>query len=149
MKPFLPLAFVVVPLAAFAFAGSGPEASPSQDPRERIATLEREVAELKLEVQNLRQGGGDSELAKQLTAQKADLQKLIEWARAQGQAATALQTALEDARTKGFTAGINPDSREVLLTGFEQLTGSLKADPLPVDTKSAKKTDSTRGATTR
>lgn len=153
MKQFLPLAFVLVPVAAFAFAGSGasasgPDVGSFQDPRERIALLEREVAELKTEVANLKQGGGDSELAKQITAQKADLQKLLEWARSQGQAATTLQTALEEARTKGFTAGINPDSREVLLTGFEQLAGALKVDPLPPPAD-AKKTDTARSGATR
>jgi hypothetical protein len=57
---------------------------------------------------------------------RQDLEKIVQWVQAQNQAAEALANALDDARSKGFTAGINPDSRTALLTGFGELSAALK-----------------------
>lgn len=125
MKSTLTLASLAFAAVASLAWASTPSA---QDPIERLAEVEREVKQLKLELANLRQGGGDSELAKQLAQDRADLQALTAWARAQGQAGSALQAVLADSRDKGFTAGINPASREVLLDGMQRFAESLKSE---------------------
>jgi len=92
----------------------------------RVAELEKELTALKSEVASLRKapaadGGKD--------AVKADLDEVVRWVQAQGVAAQALQKALDDSRAKGFTAGINPQSRDLLLAGLGE---SAKAASAPL-----------------
>ncbi|MFM7296488.1 MAG: hypothetical protein ACKO4Q_04605 [Planctomycetota bacterium] len=127
MKSILPLALVASAVASLAFA-----ASPGQEaPLERLAALEKELAELKTKVAGLEQGGANTELGRALAEERARSEALVAWARAQGAAAVSLQVTLKDAREKGFTAGINPASREALLSGFESLATSLRKLPSP------------------
>lgn len=127
MKSILPLALVASAVASLAFA-----ASPTQEaPLERLAALEKELAELKSKVAGLEQGGANTELGRALAEERARGEALTSWARAQGTAALALQDALKDAREKGFTAGINPASRETLLAGMNALAASLRKLPTP------------------
>ena len=74
----------------------------------------------------MEQGGAGTELARGLQQDRERHEALLAWARAQGDAAKALQDVLADAREKGFTAGINPASREALLAGFDALATSLR-----------------------
>ncbi len=127
MKSLLPLALFASAVASLAFA-----ASPAQDaPPDRVAALEKELAELKSRVAGLEQGGAGTELGRALAEERARSEALVSWARAQGAAALALQDTLQDAREKGFTAGINPASREALLAGFDALAASLRKLPTP------------------
>jgi hypothetical protein len=112
-------------VAGLAWAGT----QNPQDPEERIAALEREVAALKeLVAQN--KTAGDEALAKSAAEQAKSIDAVLGWARAHALAGEALQLVLDDSRAKGFTAGINPDSRVVLLDGFTAFVESLKT-PLP------------------
>ncbi|MBM3992305.1 MAG: hypothetical protein FJ298_15055 [Planctomycetes bacterium] len=125
MKSIAPLALVASAVASLAFARS-----PAQEaPLERLAALEKELAELKAKVAGLEQGGANTELGRALAEQRMRGDALAEWARAQGSAAATFQSTLQDARVKGFTAGINPASREALLSGFETLAAALRKPP--------------------
>jgi hypothetical protein len=97
------------------------------DPEVRLAALEKEFAALKAEVVALRKAPAATTVASDPSAAlRQDLEKIVQWVQAQNKAAEALANALEDARSKGFTAGINPDSRTALLTGFGELSAALK-----------------------
>ena len=134
MKSILPLALVASAVASLAFA-----ASPAQEaPLERLAALEKELGELKAKVASLEQGAAGTELGRSLAEERARTEALVTWARSQGTAAVAFQTTLQDAREKGFTAGINPASREALLAGFEALAASLRKLPAPEPAESAR-----------
>jgi hypothetical protein len=127
MKSILPLALVVSAVASLAWA-----ASPQQDaPLERLAVVEKELADLKARLAHLEQGGAGTELARGLQQDRERHEALLAWARTQGEAAKALQGVLADAREKGFTAGINPASREALLAGFDALATALRRSPQP------------------
>lgn len=127
MKSLAPLALIASAIASLAFA-----ASPAQEaPIERLAALEKELAELKTKVNVLEQGGANTELGRALAEERARSEALVAWARAQGAAASTLQDTLKEAREKGFTAGINPASREALLAGFDTLASSLRKQPTP------------------
>lgn len=94
------------------------------DPLERIEALEKELTALKREVAALRKtpaaAAGPDEI-------RADLDEVVRWIQAQGDAADALQRALDDSKAKGFTAGINPDSRNVLLNGLGDMAKAAKS----------------------
>lgn len=140
MKHSLSVALVASAVIGLAFArASGP-----QDPVERLATVEKEVAALKAQVAELTKGGAPGTDDVALRARVAKLQetldKVLLWGHAQAEAAASLQAALDDARAKGFVAGINPESRTVLLDGFQSLAQALKAElpaPTPPEAKPA------------
>jgi hypothetical protein len=94
----------------------------AQDAQERLATLEKQCAQLAADYAALQ----EQSVQGQSKAQ-ADIELLLAWARAQTKAAQKLQSAVEDARAKGFTAGINPESRVALLDGLSALGDALKA----------------------
>jgi hypothetical protein len=109
-----------------------------RDPIERIEALEKQVGELTTELAALRKAAVPATgAATPEEVLRADLEQALRWIQAQSQAADALNAALEDARAKGFTAGINPDSRNVLLAGFAELTKALKT-PLELSADKAK-----------
>jgi hypothetical protein len=103
-----------------------PPPPPVQDPGERLTALEGQVARLEEELALVKKQAQAAELAQELATTRALVDQLVAWAQLQSQAATAFETVLEDSRAKGFTFGINPESREVLLTGFHELAQSLK-----------------------
>lgn len=106
-----------------------------RDPLERIAQLEKDVASLKSEVAALRKASkAPSEGGSQDDALRHDMEQVVRWVQSQSQAAGKLESSLDEAQQKGFTAGINPDSRVALLAGFHELAKALKT---PVELKSA------------
>jgi DNA anti-recombination protein RmuC len=116
-------------------------ARPVQDerePLERLEALEKQVGELKSELATLRKAATPAAgVASPEEALRADLEQALRWIQTQSQAADALNAALEESRAKGFTAGINPDSRNALLAGFAELTKAMKT-PLVLSAKEPK-----------
>ncbi|MBL4771311.1 MAG: hypothetical protein JKY61_09245 [Planctomycetes bacterium] len=64
------------------------------------------------------QGDGDSALALRVQVLEARVQEMRGTMDAQQKAASALLSSLDAAQEAGFTAGINPKSREILLQAW-------------------------------
>ena len=110
---------------------SGQEPRPieagAQDPAVEIAELKRQVARLTADVNQLKQAAAQGgEAGKEMEAVHGYLEN-------QAKAAAALQKVLVDSEEKGFTFGINPESREVLLAGFDEFAEVLQQDLPGVD----------------
>jgi hypothetical protein len=56
---------------------------------------------------------------------KIALKDTIDYLKAQAQSAQSMIDVIADAEKKGFTWGINPDSRTVLVAGWNQYYGSM------------------------
>jgi hypothetical protein len=136
MKHSLSIVLAASVLLGLAFA----RVSNPQDPVERLSKVEKELAALKEQVAEQGKAapqGDDAALRAQVAKLKETLDKVLVWGHSQAEAAARLQTALVDAEAKGFIAGINPDSRTVLLDGFHSLADSLKAElPAPASLES-------------
>lgn len=137
--------FVVAGALAAGLSFARP-ARQERDPMDRIEDLEKEVVALKTELAALRKAPAQATSAPaQDVALRQDVEQVVRWIQSQSQGADALTRALEEARAKGFTAGINPDSRSVLLAGFGELTRSLKA-PLALSKPESKSEDAKSNA---
>ena len=124
MNRSLSLALVVVGAAAgLAFART----SSPQDPMERLSALEHEVATLQQELAELKRAPAAGLSAEEAKTLKSTLERLDQWVQHQAQAASALDAVLDDSQAKGFTYGINAESRTVLLQGFHDLAASLRS----------------------
>jgi len=97
----IPCAALALVVASLSF-GSAPQRPPQADP---------EVEALKAEVEAL----------------NARVEAMETFAEAQAAAGAELMKALEKSEAKGFTAGINPESREVLLAGLRASAEAMKA----------------------
>lgn len=117
--------FAVAGALACGLSFARPAQDPS-DPLERVEALEKELAALKSEVAAMRKTPATATGAT-LDTLKSDLDELVRWVKAQGESADALQRALDESRAKGFTSGINPDSRTVLLGGLGDMVKALKS----------------------
>ncbi len=141
--------FAVAALVAggLCFARPTPAAQVELELDERVALLEKELASLKSELASLRKTPTAADSAN--ATLQGDFEEVVRWIRAQGQAAESLERALEESRAKGFTAGINPDSRNVLLAGLGALASASK-QPLklgvPTTPKPASEAPTARGA---
>ena len=136
MKNLLPvLALTTIPIAALPIF-------PSQEEKiqEDAATVDQRLGALEAKIAELVQR--ERELAK-------EHDQVLAYFAKQSQAASILLAELDSCETLGFTAGINPQSREVLLAGFrayyaeEQKDVPAKpvpaAEPRKVPTRSANK----------
>lgn len=106
---------------------------------ERLDALEREVATLRTQL-GTQQAAGDELLAlrKELGETRALANQLAGWAGGQAKGAAELAKVLDESEQKGFTYGINPDSRTVLLAGWREFVAGLQQDtPKPLDGKDA------------
>ncbi len=105
-------------LCGFALAQT-PKTSPALD---RLGALEKEVEALR----------------KELTDTRAHADQLVTWAAAQAESGAAMALMLADAEQKGFTFGINPESRVSLLEGWRSFAAGLQKDaPKPPPAKVA------------
>ena len=108
MKKLLPIVFVGLLMSLFVLPQA--PASATQDPGADVGGLAIEVAELRQEV----------------TRQEALLNKTVAYIQAQSRAAAKLDTVYNSSEDMGFTAGINFESREVLLAGLRAYTASQR-----------------------
>jgi len=114
---------------------SGLRAAGPQEPSaiERLNNLEKQVAQLQAQVNaqhKVPPKSGEAVAGTQeqeLATLRRQMDEVLQYLAAQATSAKLLQQALADSRAKGFTYGINPDSRSVLLDGFEQFTSTLQA----------------------
>lgn len=154
MKRHLGLALAAA--AALAFGGalaqpSGPRAAGPQEPSaiDRLNDLEKQVAQLQAQLDTLRKAPPKPGAAiagaheESLATLRRQMDEVLAYLAAQAQSAKLLQQALEESREKGFTYGINPDSRIVLLTGFGQFTSTLQAN-VPETEKPAEESSAAR-----
>ncbi|QDU68030.1 hypothetical protein [Engelhardtia mirabilis] len=115
MKASRTLAPLLLTAAALAggHAASRPEVASLQQDKatleERVLTLESKVAELS---RRMEQVAADASTSRQKTDQTVD------YLRRQAKQAERLKQSLDVSEEAGFTAGINPRSREVLLEAF-------------------------------
>ena len=107
-------------LVATAALGVGTSTSkqPQEDPAVEIAELKRQVARLTADVNLLKQAASGEASEKE--------KELVAYVEAQARAAAELDKAFADSEEKGFTYGINPESREVLLAGLRRFTATLQ-----------------------
>lgn len=118
------LAFAAVPKHA---DGALQAVASNQSEAPQLAALQKRVEALEAELVALKKvKPTDPEAA--LAKNREMLEGVVHYLRAQSGAAGRLQAVLEDSREKGFTFGINPDSRTVLLQGFHEFAESIKTD---------------------
>lgn len=99
-------------------------------PTERLEALEKEVAALRAQV-GAPPAPGTVDLAamqKELAETRAMAKQLVVWVNAQAKGAEALSAVLDESEQKGFTYGINPDSRTVLLAGWREFNAGMQTD---------------------
>jgi len=119
--------------AAFAAPSAPLAAGPVQGtPLERLEAVEKRVVELEAEIATLKKAKpGPAAKAAGETAQDKDVAKQLEdvlaYLAAQSEAARRLDEKLKESETKGFTFGINPESRVVMLAGFSDFTTTLQS----------------------
>ena len=138
------LAFTACALAlgaAFAAPSTPLAAAPVQGtPLERLEALEKRVVELETELAALKKSkAGAAAKAVEDKGQldvEDQLQAVMGYLAAQAEAAKRLDEKLQESKSKGFTFGINPESREVMLSGFSSFTTSLQTD-VPTAKKSS------------
>jgi hypothetical protein len=131
---------------AAAAAACGLALAQSQTPQQRVdpaqfAALQKRVETLETELNVLKQSrGAGADLEAALTKDRQQLEVVVKYLQTQAGAAEKLQLVLADSKDKGFTYGINPDSRTVLLQGFHEFAESIKTDvPAPTDAADAAK----------
>jgi hypothetical protein len=122
----LVLASVVGIVAASGFSRSA--ASDVQDPvTHKIEILEQDLISNRQKTEALTVELGET---------KAALLKTIRYLEAQAKVAQTMETTLDESEKAGFTYGINPESRQVLLKGWrEQLSGVQKDVPAMPESK--------------
>jgi hypothetical protein len=132
-----PKAHLLPAIALVACAvGFGTAQTPQQPTAtQRLEELEKEVTTLKAELERV------SKLAAGVTDTRKLVESLVGWAEAQAAGAERLERALAEAEQKGFTKGINWESREALLGGMNDLASTLQRDvprlPVVVPERSA------------
>lgn len=121
-------------VAGAAFATQpGARAAAPQEPSamERLIAVEKQVADLQAQLAAAKKSPAQSAQGAGPTPEehaelRRQLDEVLAYIEAQSQSAKSLAEALEVAREKGFTYGINPDSRVALLDGFAQFTAALQ-----------------------
>ena len=105
-------------LGSLAFSQNPPAQA---TPEKRIEKLEGELAATRQHVEAL---------AAELTAANGRLTAVVKYLDAQSKGAAGMSSTLDASEKAGFTYGINPDSRLILLEGWrEQLAGIQKGLP--------------------
>ena len=110
----LSLLVVVAAAAALSFA-QNPQ--PKPDGKKDAGAMELEAVRAKCDA-----------LAAELAESKKSLEQVVKYLDLQAQQAKAMELVLDDAEAKGFTYGINPDSRTALLKGWRGQCAALQTD---------------------
>jgi hypothetical protein len=97
---------------------------------ERLDALELEVKTLRQELSSLKLASAEEVAAarKETAETRALANHLAAWAAGQADGAAALALVLDDSEKKGFTFGINPESRVALLAGWRSFAAGLQKD---------------------
>lgn len=132
------LAFAVAAFAlgaAFAAPSTSLAVQPVQGtPLERLEAAEKRLADLENQLAALKgakpaaANKDKTDDAEDVAALDQQVQDVLEYLGAQAEAAKRLDAMLKDSEAKGFTFGINPDSRIVMLHGFADFTTTLQTD---------------------
>ena len=109
------LGAALVAATAFSLAGNPPGQS----------DLQKEVDRLRADVNELKKKSADADVKEELKKTQAQLVETQSYLVSLGESSQALAEALNDAEKKGFTFGINPDSRIALLQGLHEFCDSL------------------------
>lgn len=124
----------LVLVAAAAVCGLALAQVPQRSDAAQLAALQKRVEALEAEVTVLKAvkpaAASSAEHDAALAKERQILAGVVKYLQAQSGAAERLQAELADSEAKGFTYGINPDSRIVLLQGFNDFAESLRADVL-------------------
>jgi hypothetical protein len=137
MKAHVGLTLVIAAAlaAGAAFAKTpGPQAAAPQEPSamDRLVGLEKQVADLTAQVASLKKShaqpavGDGTPTPEQFADLRRQMDEVLAYLEAQAASAKVLANTLDASREKGFTYGINPDSRTVMLEGFAQFTTALQ-----------------------
>src|SRR5688572_20585954 len=103
-------ALVVLVLSSLSLAGAQNPAP--QDPNARkFEILEQDLISTRQKLEDT---------AAQLAETKAVLAKTLRYLDAQAKSAALMAETLDESEKAGFTFGINPDSRHILLTGWRE-----------------------------
>ena len=103
-------------------AAQNPQQPQQPTATQRLETLEKEVETLKADFERLNKLAGSAGETRKL------IESVVNWASAQGAAAERLERALADSEQKGFTKGINWESREALLAGMNDFASTVQKD---------------------
>lgn len=95
------------------------DAPPPETLDKRVEALEKEIVALR---QRCDEAGREAAQARSL------VDTTVKYLVAQGESAKALGTALDESEKAGFTFGINPDSRKILLSGLREHVAALQKD---------------------
>ncbi len=93
--------------------------APKDDSAKRMELLESDLVSTRKRCEGL---------ASELSETKVTLAKVVHYLDAQATSAAALQEALAASEAAGFTAGINPNSREILLAGWRATLNTQQRD---------------------
>ena len=105
-------------LAGLAFSQNPPAKDPFD---KRVEKLEKDLGEARAKL---------DAVTAESTETKARLAATVKYLEQQSKAAAAMAQVLDDAEKAGFTYGINPDSRTMLLRGWrDQIAASQKGLP--------------------
>jgi uncharacterized coiled-coil protein SlyX len=96
--------------------------TPPADVTARVQALEQQLAAQSKQVEAL---------TKDLTDTKALLEKTVRYVNEQSHAAAALAGTLDESEQAGFTYGINPESRHILLRGWREALTAAQRDVPP------------------
>jgi len=142
MKLQLPFAVLASVLLASALAFNA--SARTQDPvQQRLDAMQKDILDSRARVEKM---------VEELKGARKTLDEAQKYIDAQAKAAAAMVEVLAAAEAAGFTFGINPESRELLLKGWREELDTLQQGvptPLPVakdakdpkDQKDAKKTE--------
>jgi hypothetical protein len=129
MKSYLIPSLVCAALVSgLAFAKSAPDQNPADH---KIEILEKDIAATRARTE---------EVAAQLAETRALLDATLRFLADQAASAKKMSQTLDDSEQAGFTFGINPDSRKILLKGWrDELAAAQKNVPSAPPSKPASK----------
>ena len=122
IHPTLPILAVL----ALAWCGLNFAQAQEQSPTERLGALEKQVRALQGEIAKLQARLGPQTKGPDLGDTRVLVEELVVYVNAQAKGAQQLAQTLAQSEEKGFTYGINPDSRIVLLKGMNSFVDSLQ-----------------------